>query len=335
MNPVTRFQITGLHGYRDIDIPIENNTLILVGENGSGKTTILRILYFLLSGQWTSLAAYEFDSIHVQISDQPHTVAPRGHYEALSSLPPPDSPPGTAARSRPRPLPGPTLRPTPAPRTRTLVRQVRPTVSVVLEELAPSRRSSLSKAISNIQSALGATVLYLPTYRRIEHELQTILAGLDERELPDRWRRALPATRNIVKPFVELVEFGMRDVETAIAEARGELDQFASERLNNLTIAYLDDIVEQKDKSLDLQQIVDAEPETIDNVLARIQEPILSSSNKRHLKDIIEKVKSRPKPDHCCPINSTRTSLPIAMNGPVDSRCRFPATPEATGARTG
>ena len=38
---------------------------------------------------------------------------------------------------------------------------------------------------------------------------------------------------------------------------------------------------------------------------------------------------------HCCPINSTRTSLPIAMNGPVDSRCRFPATPEATGARTG
>ena len=39
--------------------------------------------------------------------------------------------------------------------------------------------------------------------------------------------------------------------------------------------------------------------------------------------------------NHCCPINSTRTSLPIAMNGPVDSRCRFPATPEATGARTG
>ena len=42
-----------------------------------------------------------------------------------------------------------------------------------------------------------------------------------------------------------------------------------------------------------------------------------------------------PAATHCCPINSTRTSLPIAMNGPVDSRCRFPATPEATGARTG
>ena len=38
---------------------------------------------------------------------------------------------------------------------------------------------------------------------------------------------------------------------------------------------------------------------------------------------------------HCCPINSTRTSLSVEMNGPVDSRFRFPATPGAAGARTG
>jgi predicted ATP-binding protein involved in virulence len=44
-NTLDRFRILGLHGKKNIDVAISNNTLILVGENGSGKTTFLRILF--------------------------------------------------------------------------------------------------------------------------------------------------------------------------------------------------------------------------------------------------------------------------------------------------
>jgi predicted ATP-binding protein involved in virulence len=37
--------------------------LILVGENGSGKTTFLRILFNFLSGRWLSLVQFRFTSI--------------------------------------------------------------------------------------------------------------------------------------------------------------------------------------------------------------------------------------------------------------------------------
>ena len=43
-----KFIITKLNGYQNVEIHIENNRKILVAENGSGKTTILNILFCCL-----------------------------------------------------------------------------------------------------------------------------------------------------------------------------------------------------------------------------------------------------------------------------------------------
>ena len=157
------------------------------------------------------------------------------------------------------------------------------------------KSTRLFETLSEIQSALGAQLLYLPTYRRIEQELNLIFKGIDERELLKR-RRTL-ASRRKDRSYVELVEFGMKDVESAVHDTREELDKFARGNLNNLTFSYLGDIVERKYQSVDLKPIREADPKTIDKILNRVQEPVLSQENKQYLRDIIQKVKDNETSD--------------------------------------
>lgn len=131
--------------------------------------------------------------------------------------------------------------------------------------------------------------MFLPTYRRIEQELNLIFKGLDEREL--KHRRDLLTSRRGDETFVELIEFGMKDVENAVTTTLSKLTTFARENLNTLTFGYLGDIVEEQYATVDLKGIRDASEQTIANILDRIEERILSSKNKKHLRDIIEGVK--------------------------------------------
>ena len=63
MSVIKKIEIFGLYNNRDYSITLDNNTLILVGENGSGKTTISRIIYAVLSCNWDLLKSYPFEKI--------------------------------------------------------------------------------------------------------------------------------------------------------------------------------------------------------------------------------------------------------------------------------
>ena len=285
MTPLSRFTITGLHGFRDLDIPIEDNTLILVGENGSGKTTILRLLYAALTGHWSSLAPYTFTSLSLQIGANTYELPyadikkylTRADRKLLRRLPP------TARR---RFL---SLRDLPQPAALHELERLSRRYDLPFPPLADeflSQRTPPQPA----PPPLDCTVLYLPTYRRIEHQLETILAGTDERAFLDRHRSPSRPARTNTPAFLELVEFGMTDVATSIANIRLELDQFARAHLNNLTSEYLDDILEEKYKAVNLRPILQATPDTVDRILARIPEPILSPPNKERLRAIVTRV---------------------------------------------
>jgi ABC-type polysaccharide/polyol phosphate transport system ATPase subunit len=50
---ITQFRIQALHGLnRAIEIPIRDNRLVLVGENGTGKSTVANLIYYALTQQW-------------------------------------------------------------------------------------------------------------------------------------------------------------------------------------------------------------------------------------------------------------------------------------------
>lgn len=294
--PLTRFRIKALHGQRDLDLGITDNTLVLVGENGSGKTTVLRMLYYFLSGQWTLLHQYTFESIEVFLGDESAKIArgdlvgprTRERFLRFGNLPP-------IARMRFRNLRKQfELGQLPNEAVADFSDRYRVPFGMLMEELhrniAP--RSSQSKKrlkeVEEFRIRLDAQVLYLPTYRRIEQELQLIFPGLDTAEaLADRRNRMSGSEEN----YVELIEFGMRDVQDSIDHALDQLKEFARESLNTLTLGYLGDVVDKEYSSVDMERIHNADPDTIDRILGRIGEQILSPEQKSQLLHTIDEVR--------------------------------------------
>ena len=68
-NQLVQFDIVGLHGVRDYSILFEDNKVIIVGENGSGKTTVFKIMYHTLSCDWDSLRTFDFECVSLHFGN--------------------------------------------------------------------------------------------------------------------------------------------------------------------------------------------------------------------------------------------------------------------------
>lgn len=69
MSKLQNFKIKKLFGYQNVDLHFENNVLILMGENGLGKTSILNSLYFTLTKKWKKLLKINFEDISLVIDN--------------------------------------------------------------------------------------------------------------------------------------------------------------------------------------------------------------------------------------------------------------------------
>ena len=66
---IKRFQIKNLFNYMDVDLPLNRNVNIFLGENGLGKTTILNLLYNTMTCRFEKLRDSIFESIKITFSD--------------------------------------------------------------------------------------------------------------------------------------------------------------------------------------------------------------------------------------------------------------------------
>jgi ABC-type transport system involved in cytochrome c biogenesis ATPase subunit len=306
---VSRFQVVELYGSKTLDIELTDNTLIIVGENGSGKTTLLRILFYFLSGRWQSLIQFQFKSVSVHINkhefkvsrDQLVNAFRKRDLRFLVRYPTPirirlrdlivrgqiDRIQDEVSRLAPRyGIPA-----------HTLEREVR---NYLLNEeptlfegsTGSSSLKEIQATVSKVQSAMGAQILYLPTYRRIERELSSIFEGADSDDL-SRYRQR---QRETDPSYIELVEFGMKDVQQAVNSSIEAIRDFARENLNRLTLQYLSDVVNQTYLDVDVHEIASVPENTVRLVINRIDESILSQESKEHLFDVISSLVSKSDP---------------------------------------
>ncbi len=293
---IKHFSIRNLHGCWDFEIPIVDNTLVIVGENGSGKTTIVNIMYYFLSGQWSRLRDYEFDTITAIIEDSEIELS-KQLIENLRSGAKYGLPISLRRKldsiQRRMELGGIPLD------THVIARHCHNfgiPVDIALDYLGYGEGgSSRNKALikrrkKELKNLIKAQILYLPTYRRIEQELKFIFPNLDIDEIGDRGRRVDRTSET--SEYIELIEFGMNDVVEKIDRSMNVLKDFVRQGLNDLTLRYLSEVIDADYENVDLKSIMTADKSTINAVLDRIDPALLPKAEKRRLEIIIGQIRS-------------------------------------------
>ena len=74
-NETIKFTIRGLYGIHNCDLDFWDNRLILVGENGTKKTTCLKLFYYFITKQFSKLLLYDFLSIELVLSNSQKITA--------------------------------------------------------------------------------------------------------------------------------------------------------------------------------------------------------------------------------------------------------------------
>jgi hypothetical protein len=309
MPKLTRFEIRGLFGSRNIDMDLDGPALILVGPNGLGKSNAASIFYLFTTRQWSRLLDHSFNSIVAHFENDSYELS-RNDILGISEISDLLSDRRLSPRLRENmhrlqesgELEYFFLSKSLSPLDRKKFASILQTSSVdivrmqaylksrltVSDDLISPSRAAISEILS---SEFGQRTIYLPTYRRIEKELKQIFPDFEERVRSAELSGRTPSPADGAH-YVDLVSFGMEDVKAAIRSRLEYLRNYSLAQFNSLSGTYLRDVIRGKATDFKMSQIRSLNDETVNNILSRVSEITLSQSDKELLKTRMALIRS-------------------------------------------
>lgn len=297
---IQSFTIMGLHGHDTVALQLVDNRLVLVGENGTGKSTVLNAMYYFLTRQWDKLGQLSLSGLSVVIDDHELTLSmddlgrrtPVVSDNLLARYLTDITDHNTAHRIMrflsEHPLSYWAEYPERIAEHARVYEYDAHVVINVLSHFAnqsPGISDNLQKINLWMEQHLTSQVLFLPTYRRIERDLQHIFKDVRiEREARQFNRRNSKSGG-----YIELVEFGMRDVEALFKNSMQQLDREFRLDLNQLTAEYLRAVIRQEHTQVQHEALA-ISTEQIETLINRIDK-ILPEAERRELLALVASIR--------------------------------------------
>lgn len=287
MSMLKEFWIMGLWGERNYQLSISEGKLIMVGENGCGKSTVLRIVYYTLAKKWGQLVKEDFERIKIVIDDEekeftkkqlgrPEEYLIDADDEMFSCFP---------IVFRRRYLDG--------YKDKLMAEEVLSILENMgypegvldseiekLEEIASKVPDSIKEISEWLNNCFNQPILFMPTYRRIEKNPE-----LQEKYLEYRRKYRNQSLRNSRNMKVEVSHIGMKDVDSAIHDVISEIKSKYAKSSSKLNMTCFRGILSQDFKDVDCIPDEYMESESIEMIFESLNEEELLDVDKMQIKE--------------------------------------------------